>query len=129
MTAKGQLMPLGASSLDLNFREKWRSQLSTDKQGFLMKSSQWREASSREKGSSPSPPPGSSQATVNMSQPVSSRECEVTLCKKMQWLKVLAWQGKAWGAVFAFSLILLTGIGTCWLHKRKHINLYFDGNM
>lgn len=46
--------------------------------GFLMKSPQWREASSRERESAP-PPPGSSQTAETVSQSESSRKCEETV--------------------------------------------------
>lgn len=51
MTAKGQLMPLGALSTGLNLRDKWQSWLCTEKWTFLVKSSQ--EGRIWEKGRSP----------------------------------------------------------------------------
>lgn len=80
---------------------------STDQQGFLMKSPQWREATSRERGGGfPSP----RKFTTHWNC-VSVWEFQKVWSdlgvKKCHQLKVLAWQGKALGAVAVFSLILL----------------------
>lgn len=61
-----------------------------------MKSPQWREASSRERGSA-SPPPGSSQITETVSQSERFRKCEVTLCEEMLSAEGLTMAGQGIG--------------------------------